>query len=93
MRVIAATLLVLVLGARSAPGQGSQCMYSNQYFSSGSISCQNGKQHRCVAGAWQPSGLDCADSKADADQPGLDVDPSRGAPGIRQPVPPAVPQD
>jgi len=63
------------------------------YFSSGSISCENGKQYRCVAGSWQPNGLECADTNADEDQPGLDVDPSRSAPGVRQPAPPAVPQD
>src|SRR5206468_4293864 len=79
------TLLVLVLGARQAPGQGSQCMYASQYFNSGSISCQNGKQYRCVAGSWQANGLGCSDTKADADQPALNVDPSRGAPGVRQP--------
>jgi hypothetical protein len=103
MRVLATVLLVLALGASRAPGQGNQCMYANQFFSPGSVSCQNGKQYRCAGGSWQPAGLDCADTKADDDQPGLDVDPSRAAPtarqpgvqdrGVRQPALPTVPHD
>ena len=93
MRMLATALLVLVLGAGSALGQGSQCMYANQFFPSGSISCQDGKQYRCAAGAWQPSGLDCADTSADRDQPGVGVDPSRAAPRVRQPTVPGIPQD
>ncbi len=103
MRVLATVLLVLALGASRAPGQGNQCMYANQFFSPGSVSCQDGKQYRCAAGSWQPTGLECADTKADHDQAGLDVDPSRAAPtvpqpsvgdtGVRQPALPSVPQD
>jgi hypothetical protein len=93
MRMLAAVAVGFVLGATSASGQGSQCMYANQFFSSGSMSCQDGQQYRCVAGSWKASGLGCADTKADSDQPGLNVDPSRRAPGVRQPAPPSVPQD
>ena len=85
MRVLTGTLLVLAIGATEARAQGSQCTYANQYFNSGSISCQNGKEYRCVVGRWEANGLDCSDTKADAAQPELNVDPSRGAPGVRQP--------
>jgi hypothetical protein len=85
MRVMATLALVLALGPTAARAQGSQCMYANQFFSSGSVSCQNGKQFRCRAGSWEPSGLDCADTSADQDQGALNVDPSRAAPAVRQP--------
>jgi hypothetical protein len=98
MRTLVMTLAVVGLGATGALGQGSQCTYRNQFFSSGAVSCQDGAQYRCVAGAWQANGLQCADSNADGDQGALQVDPSRGAPkvhdpAVRQPSPPVVPQD
>jgi hypothetical protein len=93
MRMFAVVVVGLGLGASSASGQGSQCMYANQLFSVGSVSCQDGQQYQCVAGAWKANGLGCADTKADADQPGMNVDPSRRAPGVRQPAPPSVPRD
>jgi hypothetical protein len=103
MRVAIAMLLVLALGARKTSAQGDQCTYADQYFASGSTSCQDGRQYRCVAGSWKPNGLECSDAAADADQPALRVDPSRAAPtvrqpgvrdpGVRQPQPPAVPAD
>jgi hypothetical protein len=93
---------MLVLEARQAPGQGSQCTYANQYFNSGSTSCQNGTQYRCVAGRWEANGLACADTGVDEGQPELNVDPSRSDPsvrqpgvgesGVRQPAPPVDPQ-
>ena len=102
-RVLAPILLMLALGATGALGQGDQCMYADQFFPAGSVSCQNGKQYRCVAGSWQAKGLECADTKADHDQEGLEIDPGRAAPevrqpglrdpGVTQPAAPAVPQD
>ena len=102
-RVLAPMLLTLAFGATGALGQGDQCMYAEQFFPPGSISCQNGKQYRCVAGSWQPKGLECADTKADDDQEGLELDPGAAAPkvrqpglrdrGVTQPAPPTVPQD
>jgi len=103
MRVMATVALVLALGTFGARAQGSQCMYASQFFASGSVSCQDGSQYRCAAGTWKPTGLDCADTKADRDQGGLAVDPSRAAPpvrqpgvrdpGVRQPTAPVVPRD
>ena len=103
MRLMTTVALVLALGATGARAQGNQCMYANQFFSSGSVSCQDGKQFRCRSGSWEPSGLDCADTGADHDQGALNVDPSRAAPkvrqpgvrdpGVRQPGAPVVPQD
>lgn len=93
MRVLTATAMMVALWARGAAGQGSKCMYANEFFTPGSVSCQNGRQYRCVAGSWQPNGLECADTKADADEAGVDVDPSRRAPKVRQPSAPSVPQD
>jgi len=98
MRILGAMLLVLGLGVTAVRGQDKQCMYANEFFSPGTVSCQGGAQYRCVAGSWQPIGLGCADTKADADEEGLRVDPSRGAPtvgepGIKQPSAPTVPRD
>ena len=98
MRVLAAMLVLLAFSAGPALSQGQRCMYANEFFSSGAISCQAGTQFRCVAGAWQRLGLGCADTKAESDEEGLQVDPSRQAPGVgdpavKQPGPPTVPKN
>jgi hypothetical protein len=84
MRILAIVIASLV-SAVAARGQGDQCMYGGQVFTSGTVSCQDGKQQKCVAGTWQPNGLDCAVAPADSDEPLLRVDPSRGAPAVREP--------
>ena len=95
MRRLAATSVVLVLGATAA-WSDDRCMYRNEFFSAGAVSCQAGRQFRCAAGAWQATGLGCADTTGDEE--GLQVDPGGSAPAIRepsvaQPSPPAAPAD
>lgn len=95
MRLLAVTSVMLALGAAAASGD-ERCTYGSQFFSPGATSCQGGMQFSCVAGAWQPTGLGCAD--ATGDQEGLQVDPSRRAPAVRdpsvtQPAPPAAPTE
>ena len=93
MRMLVTIVAILALGATSAL---ADCMYAQQSFSPGEVSCQGGRQYRCVARAWQPTGLDCADTYGDEE--GLHVNPSRQSPkvrepGVAQPPSPAVPQD
>jgi hypothetical protein len=88
--------LAVVILALSATSALADCMYRQQFFSAGAVSCQGGAQYRCVKDSWQATGLDCADTQGDEE--GLHVDPSRQAPkvrehGIAQPPSPAVPQD
>jgi hypothetical protein len=97
MRILAIVVASLV-SAAAARGQGGQCMYGGQVFASGAVSCQEGKQQKCVAGSWRPNGLDCAVAPADSDEPLLRVDPGRGAPAVRepnvgQPAAPAAPKN
>lgn len=98
MRMLATMLVLLGLAAAPARGAEKQCMYGQEFFSVGDVSCQGGAQFRCVAGSWQATGLDCADSAADGGESEMRVDPSRKAPAVRepavkQPAAPAVPQD
>jgi len=96
MRTLTATLVMLALGTATALGDDTRCMYRSRFFSPGDVSCQGGAQYRCVARSWQATGLGCADTTGDEE--GLQVDPSRRAPtvrdsGVNQPPPPAVPGD
>jgi hypothetical protein len=96
MRLLAASLVMLGLAAASVQADGAQCMYRNEIFSAGDVSCQAGAQYRCSAGAWQATGTDCADTTGDEE--GLQVNPGRGAPavpnhGVDQPSAPAVPHN
>src|SRR5262245_22578058 len=82
--MLAAMVLVLGLAATSL-AQGNQCMYGNQFFSPGDVSCQGGAQFRCAAGSWQAVGLTCSDTAADADEGAVKVDPSVHAPKVKEP--------
>ncbi len=76
--------VTLGLGATPVLAQDTRCMYAGQFVASGGVTCQRGAQYRCVAGSWQSTGLDCADTTGD--QEGLQVDPSRQAPAIGEPA-------
>ena len=91
-------VVVIGLGLAGAPvwAAGNQCMYADQYFSSGSVACQGGVQFRCANGSWESTGLGCSDLRPQQDQPAVLDDPSRQAPGVRdpsvrQPSAPSVP--
>ena len=84
---IFAAMLLLLLGPATGTvlGQGKQCMFANEFFSPGDVSCQAGKQFRCVAGSWQAVGTECSDDAADADEEGLEVDPGVRSPKVKEP--------
>ena len=74
----------------------AECMYRQQFFAAGEVSCQAGVQYRCAGDSWQSTGLDCADTQGAEE--GLHVDPSRQAPrvrerGVEQPPVPTAPHD
>jgi len=77
------TMVVTVGIGTSAVLADERCMYANQLMSPGEVSCQGGMQFRCAHGSWQDTGLHCADTTGDEE--GLQVDPSRKAPRVREP--------
>ena len=81
MRWLVATFVMVALSAAASADE--RCTYRQQFFAPGAVSCQGGSQQTCVAGAWQPTGLGCADTTGD--QEGLQVDPTRRAPAVAEP--------
>ena len=83
-----AILVAMGLPAVTA-AQAPQCMYAERFFSSGSVSCQSGREFRCVEGAWKSVGVECADDGAGVKVPGVNEPPVRSPsvkePGIKQP--------
>ena len=93
MRMFLTVLVVLVAGGVTALAEDKRCMYLNQFVAPGEVSCQQGTQFRCAGGSWQPTGLHCADTTGDEE--GLQVDPSRAMPKVREPgvAQPGAPQN
>jgi hypothetical protein len=85
MRILATMLMMCGLVAGPARGEDTRCMYAQEFFSAGAVSCQAGMQFRCVEGTWKATGLDCADTRADDAEPDTLVDPRRTAPPVREP--------
>jgi len=59
-------------------------MYRAQPFSEGTVSCQHGRQLRCVGGKWEDVGSECADD--DPGDAGVEVRPGVGEPAVAEPA-------
>jgi hypothetical protein len=91
-------LATLVLMPRTVVAD-DRCMWQNDFYDPGSVSCQDGIQARCVNRAWQPTGEQCAgDAPAGSGEdsaPGV-AEPRVGQPDVVEPgaggvSPPQVP--
>jgi hypothetical protein len=92
MRWATLTFVVGMGVASVAHAAGRPCSLAWRPFGDGSVSCQSGRQFRCVDGSWQPVGTSCAgEEQADS---GLGVRPEVEQPAVQQPavVQPAVPR-
>ena len=74
------------------------CVAKQQVYDAGQPRVIGPSSGVSIDGAWQRRGLGCADTKAESDEEGLQVDPSRQAPGVgdpavKQPGPPTVPKN
>jgi hypothetical protein len=93
MRWTAALFVVAMGFATTAAAAGQQCSFGWRPYSEGSVSCQSGRQFRCVNGAWQDVGTGCADEDPGDSgtrvQPGVN-EPTVRDPSLNQPVVPKV---
>ena len=93
MRRVAAALFVAGMGVAPLATAGQPCAFALRPFAEGSVSCQAGRQFRCVNGTWQEIGTTCADidPRESGDQVGPGVDAPRvKQPPVEQPAPPRI---
>ena len=91
MRGFVGLVAFVAVTVTTARGE-EKCMYAQQFFSPGAVSCQSGAQYRCTGGSWQAVGSDCSDVNPGLDQPAILVAPGNQAPGVRQPGMPGEPR-
>jgi hypothetical protein len=92
-KLVLAVLVGLGVTVTPARGADQQCMFDQESFPSGSVSCQRGQQFLCVSGGWKGTGLGCADENAHGDEPGIHVAPGVRDPVVQQPAPPSQPHE
>jgi hypothetical protein len=82
--VAAALLFVAGMGVAPMAMAGQPCWFAWRAFAEGSVSCQSGRQFRCVNQTWQEIGTTCAD--VDPRESGAQVRPGVNAPLVKQPA-------
>src|SRR5262245_27502863 len=72
-----------VAAVASADEFNGRCTYKWVFYPPGGTTCQDGKQAKCVAGRWQPTGEGCAD--AAGDPTGEETAPGVAKPRVKDP--------
>ena len=84
MRWVGAALLLAGVGIEPMATAGEQCAFALRAFAEGAVSCQAGRQFRCVNGTWREIGTTCAD--VDPRESGVQVRPGVNVPLVKQPA-------